>query len=180
MLLPLTAPKPAAMPLPITQLRDVPGALNALSAMVTPAILVSACGALVLTTSQRLSRSLERVRAVAADLRRLRESAPGPKADAEEYAFLAQQLLFSARRAKLLQKAMTSLYLALGIFVATIVVIGAIEVLALTAAWLLTMLALAGSGMFFYASLLLIKESRVALEDVGKETDYLMQHNPLA
>ena len=73
------------MPLPITQLRDVPGALNALSAMVTPAILVSACGALVLTTSQRLSRSLERVRAVAADLRRLRESAPGPKADAEEY-----------------------------------------------------------------------------------------------
>ncbi len=33
--------------------------------------------------------------------------------------------------------------------------------------------------MFFYASLLLILESKVALEDVGKETDCLVQHNPL-
>lgn len=165
------------MPVPVTFLRDVPGALTALSAMVTPAILVSACGALVLTTSQRLSRSLERVRAVAAALKTLRE-APAPTPD--EQGYLAQQLVFSARRARLLQAAMTALYLALGIFVASIVVIGAIEVLALTAAWLLTGLALAGSGMFFYASVLLIRESRVALKDVGSETDYLLQHNPLA
>ncbi len=168
------------MPVPTTFLRDVPGALTALSAMVTPAILVSACGALVLTTSQRLSRSLERVRAVAAALKNLRETAPaGAPPDADEHAYLTQQLLFAARRAKLLQAAMTSLYLAFGIFVGTIVVIGAIEVLALTAAWLLTLLALAGSGMFFYASVLLIWESRVALRDVGAETDYLVQHNPL-
>lgn len=165
------------MPFPIAHLRDVPGALTALSAMVTPAILVSACGALVLTTSQRLARSLERVRAVAAALKALREAAP---AAAAERAYLTRQLLFSARRARLLQAAMTALSLALGIFVASIVVIGAIEVLALTAAWLLTLLALAGSGMFFYASVLLIKESRVALQDVGAETDYLVQHNPLA
>ncbi|MFD1470514.1 DUF2721 domain-containing protein [Hymenobacter caeli] len=165
------------MPVPITFLRDVPGALAAFSAMVTPAILVSACGALVLTTSQRLSRSLERVRAVAAALRSLRDAA-APAAD--EHGYLTQQLLFAARRAKLLQKAMTVLYLALGTFVGTIVVIGAIEALALTAAWLLTGLALAGSGMFFYASVLLIQESRVALRDVGSETDYLVQHNPLA
>ena len=165
------------MPVPITFLRDVPGALTALSAMVTPAILVSACGALVLTTSQRLSRSLERVRAVAAALNTLRQ-APAP--DADEHGYLAQQLGFSARRARLLQAAMTALYLALGIFVASIVVIGAIEVLALTAAWLLTGLALAGSGMFFYASVLLIRESRVALKDVGSETAYLLRHNPLA
>ena len=79
-----------------------------------------------------------------------------------------------------MQRALASLYGALGIFVATIVVIGAIEALALAAAWLLTGLALAGSGMFFFASMLLIWESWVALRDVGLETDYLVQHNPLA
>ncbi|AMJ66539.1 hypothetical protein [Hymenobacter sp. PAMC 26628] len=47
-------------------------------------------------------------------------------------------------------------------------------------AWLLVLLALAGSGMFFYASVLLIWEWRVMLRDVGSETDYLVQHNPLA
>ncbi len=168
------------MSLLLSLLRDVPGALTALSAMVTPAILVSACGSMLLTTSQRLSRSLDRVREVAAGLKTLRKNAPAAGPDADEHGYLLQQLLFSARRAKLLQRAMTVLGLTLSTFVATIVVIGAIEVLALTAAWLLTLLAMAGSGMFFYASLLLIRESRVALDDVGKETDYLVQHNPLA
>ena len=168
------------MPLLATFLRDVPGALTALSVMVTPAILVSACGSMLLTTSQRLSRSLDRVRQVAADLKTLRKNAPAAGPDAAEHGYLMQQLLFSARRARLLQLAMTVLGLTLGTFVATIVVIGAIEVLALTAAWLLTLLALAGSGMFFYASLLLIRESKVALDDVGEETAYLVQQNPLA
>ena len=62
---------------------------------------------------------------------------------------------------------MACLYLALGIFV----VVGAIEVLALTAAWLLTGLALAGSGILFYASILLTQKLRVALRDVEVETD---------
>lgn len=62
---------------------------------------------------------------------------------------------------------MACLYLALGIFV----VVGNIEVLALTAAWLLTGLALAGSGILFYASILLTQKLRVALRDVEVETD---------
>ncbi|AWM32920.1 DUF2721 domain-containing protein [Hymenobacter nivis] len=168
------------MPHPTVCLRDVPGALAARSAMVTPAILVSACGALVLTTSQRLSRSLERVRAVAAALKPLRAAAAGAPPDADEHGYFTQQPGFSARRTRPLQRALASLYGALGIFVGSIVVIGAIEALALTAAWLLVLLALAGSGMFFYASVLLIWESRVALRDVGVETDYLVQHNPPA
>ena len=66
------------MPHPAIFLRDVPGALTAHSAVVTPPILGSACGALVLTTSQRLSCSLERVRAVAAALKPLRAAAGAP------------------------------------------------------------------------------------------------------
>ncbi|WP_460502751.1 DUF2721 domain-containing protein, partial [Hymenobacter agri] len=43
--------------------------------MFTPAVLVSACASLILTTSQRLSRSLDRQREVA-DL--LRQNPPPP------------------------------------------------------------------------------------------------------
>ena len=75
---------------------------------------------------------------------------------------------------------MACLYLALNIFVGGIVVVRAIEVLALTTAWLLTRLALAGRGMLFYASMLLAWKSRVALCGVGVETNYLVQHNLLA
>ena len=88
--------------------------------MVTPAILVSARGVLVLTTSQRLSRSLERVRAVAAAPKPLRAAAAGAPPDAGEHGYFTQQLGFSARRARLLQRALASLYGALDIFVASI------------------------------------------------------------
>jgi len=43
--------------------------LTILSAMFTPAVLVSACTSLILTTSQRLSRSIDRQREVAGLLR---------------------------------------------------------------------------------------------------------------
>ena len=75
-----------------------------------------------------------------------------------------------------MQRAMACLYLALGIFV----VVGAIEVLALTAAWLLTGLALAGSGMLFYASILLTQESAGGAARRGGGNGHLMQHDLLA
>jgi hypothetical protein len=38
---------------------------SVLSAMITPAVLISACGALILSTSVRLGRVVDRVRALA-------------------------------------------------------------------------------------------------------------------
>ena len=38
--------------------------LSILSAMITPAVLISACGTLILSTSNRLSRSTDRVRSL--------------------------------------------------------------------------------------------------------------------
>ena len=43
---------------------SVPDALSVLSAMITPAVLISACGSLILVTSTRLMRAVDRVRDV--------------------------------------------------------------------------------------------------------------------
>ena len=141
------------------------GTLTILSAMFTPAVLVSACGSLILTTSQRLSRSLDRQREVAGQLRQ--------PADAAEHTHLAAQLFFAARRAQVLQQVMTGLHLALGIFIASIFTIGIFELLDNSASWIIALLSVAGTALLFYASVLLIKESRLAVSDVAEETKYL-------
>ncbi len=147
------------------------GTLTLLSDMFAPAVLVSACGSLILTTSQRLSRSVERQRDVAKQLRHHRRHGPAP--DPAEHAYLALQLSFAARRARLLQQAMTVLHLTLGVFIASIVSIGVFELTHSSATWVVGLLSVLGASLLLWASLLLIRESRLALADVAEETAYL-------
>ncbi len=151
------------------------GTLTILSAMFTPAILVSACGSLILTTSQRLSRSLDRQREVAQLLRQNQQQATTSTPDPAEHGHLTQQLLFAIRRARLLQQAMTSLHLTLSIFIASIFTIGVFELLNSSKAWIIAGLSVAGAMLLLYASVLLIRESNLAHDDVAEETAYLTQ-----
>lgn len=151
--------------------------LTILSAMFTPAVLVSACGSLILTTSQRLSRSIDRQREVAGLLRKNQQQTASPtKADPDpaEHTYLTLQLSFAARRAKLLQEVMTMLHLTLGIFIASIFSIGVFELINSSATWVVAALSVLGASMLLYASILLIRESRLAIADVAEETAYLL------
>ncbi len=150
------------------------GTLSILSAMFTPAILVSACGSLILTTSQRLARSLDRQREVAQQLRQNQQQSltPAP-ADPAEHAHLSQQLLFAIRRARLLQHAMNCLHLTLSIFIGSILSIGIFELTNISRAWIIAALSVAGAVILLYASALLIRESSLARADVEEETAYL-------
>lgn len=147
--------------------------------MFSPAILVSACGTLILTTSQRLSRSLDREREVAGLLRQnqrqnqLQSASPAPTADPAEHAYLVAQLHFAARRSRILQKVMTALHLTLSVFVASILCIGVAELVNSSAAWMIAALSVLGACLLLYASILLITEARLALADVAEETAYL-------
>ncbi len=144
--------------------------------MFTPAVLVSACGSLILTTSQRLSRSIDRQREVAKQLRhnQQRTAAPNqPDPDPAEHTYLTMQLSFAARRARLLQDVMTTLHLTLGIFIASIFSIGVFELINSSATWIVAALSVLGASLLLYASILLIKESRLAVADVAEETAYL-------
>ncbi|WP_223653100.1 DUF2721 domain-containing protein [Hymenobacter psoromatis] len=152
------------------------GTLTILSAMFTPAILVSACGSLIMATSQRLSRSLDRQREVAQRLRQNQQPvAPPATPDLAERIHLTQQLLFAIRRARLLQQAMTSLHLTLSIFIGSIFTIGIFELFNSSKAWIIALLSVAGALMLLFASVLLIRESSLARSDVDEETAYLTQ-----
>ncbi|WP_151086893.1 DUF2721 domain-containing protein [Hymenobacter baengnokdamensis] len=159
---------------------NLSGTLSILSAMFTPAILVSACGSLILTTSQRLSRSLDRQREVAQQLRQHQQQAATSTPDPAERAHLTQQLVFAARRARLLQQAMTTLHLTLSIFIASIFSIGVFELVNSSATWIIALLSVLGATLLLFSSVLLIKESALARADVAEETAYLIRLAPPA
>lgn len=144
-------------------------ALAVLSAMITPAVLISACGTLVLSTSARLARVIDRVRQIAQrveDLDDRRDTVPGYEA---RRASLRTQMLTLARRGRLLQFSLTLFYLGVATFVTTSVAIGIVAAGWTTAVWIPVALALCGALMLLGGSLMLIAESRIALMTTLRE-----------
>lgn len=148
--------------------------LAVLSAMITPAVLISACASLILTTSQRLNRVIDRTRKLADQLKQLAPTPPETTLSDEERTFLFEQLSQIARRARMLQRTLASLYLALAGFVATSVAIGIVALSGQRYAWLPVVFGLTGAALLLYASILLILESRMALATVNAEMNWVI------
>ena len=133
-----------------------------LSAMITPSVLISAAGLLVLSTSNRLSRVVDRVRVVARSVEGVKQ------APASKKIFL-DQLMRLSRRAVLLRSALTSLYIAITLFVSTSILLGVLSVFRWEHDWLPTITALVGSCALLYGSVLLISEARHAIASTLQE-----------
>ena len=99
-------------------------ALAVLTAMITPAVLISACGTLILSTSTRLGRVVDRVRALSDRFEELASRGEGLELYEERRAVIFDQLDKLTSRARILQRSMVVFYGALGIFVASSVAIG--------------------------------------------------------
>ena len=144
-------------------------ALAVLTAMITPAVLISACGALILSTSTRLGRVVDRVRLLSDRFEEL--------ALAEERrAMIFDQLDKLTSRARILQRTMTVLYIAVGLFVATSVAIGIVAFIGARYSyswWLPVGLGLIGASFLFYGSMMMIHEARLALRALMSEMDFL-------
>jgi hypothetical protein len=147
--------------------------LAVLSAMITPAVLISACGLLILSTSARLTRVVDRVRAMITALDALLGRAEDGVVQMRRQ-HVEGQLELLTRRSRLIQRALTSLYLALGAFVATILAIALTAVLP-ALGWGPTLLALAGTLVLFYGCVLLIRETRLAIESVDREMAFVLR-----
>jgi hypothetical protein len=157
----------------LARLEAPQNALAVLTAMITPAVLISACGALIFSTSSRLGRVIDRVR-VLSD--RFQELAAHPEKDEmadERRLMIFTQLDRQTSRARLIQRAMVAFYSALGVFVATSVAIAVISVLARNFTWIAVALGLIGGLFMLYGSMLLIIESRMALSAIMTEMDFL-------
>jgi len=144
--------------------------LAVLTAMITPAVLISACGSMILSTSHRLGRVVDRVRALSDKLEELTDK---PLEETRErQAIIFEQLDKLTSRARILQRSMVTFYLALGMFVATSVAIGIVAILArYNLAPVIT--GILGACFLFYGSMLLIFEARLALSTIHVEMDYI-------
>ena len=140
-------------------------AAEVLGAMITPAVLISAAGTLILSTSNRLSRVVDRVRVLAAEAERLNMPAPSldPVATEAKRTFIADQLARLSARLVLLRSAMTVLYMAIGLLVATSITVGVVVLLHAGYEWLPVAMGLLGASALLYSSLLLVREARLAV-----------------
>jgi hypothetical protein len=149
-------------------------ALAVLTAMITPSVLISACGAMILSTSTRLGRVVDRVRVLAVSFEELMSAGAEMKLIEDRRAVIFDQLDKLTSRARLLQRSMTIFYTATGIFVSTSVAIGVVAAVGRQGYdWIPVLLGLIGSCCLFYGCALLIFEAQLALSTINSEMDFI-------
>jgi hypothetical protein len=143
-----------------------------LGAMITPAVLISASGVLVLSTSNRVGRTVDRVRVLAAEVERLQISPESASASESKRQHVAEQLAQLSQRAVLLRSAMTALYTAIGLLVGTSILVGLVALLHWQYSSLPVVVGFAGACALLYGSLLLVREARLALRSTLQEVSF--------
>lgn len=146
--------------------------LAVLTAMITPAVLISASGTMILSTSTRLGRVVDRVRSLSDRLEELSRSSELEFIE-ERREMIFNQLDKLTSRSRLLQRGLTVFYMAVGIFVGTSVAIGVVAYSGVRYSWVPVVLGLIGACFLFYGSMLLIFEARLALSTTHAEMDFL-------
>lgn len=154
--------------------RELSAVLHVLSAMITPAVLILASSSLLITTSSRSIRCVDRVRERAEELQALGKGTDDGTERRRQH--LYKQLEINTRRARLLQRAMSRLYLDISFFIATSVAIGIVSLFDLDLGWIPLLLGFIGAGLLFSASVYLIFESRLAMATTDEEMDYVKRN----
>lgn len=143
-----------------------------LTSMITPAVLISACGTLIFSTSARLGRIFDRVNVMKGEVEAVvlgNISFP-----IERMEFLREQVALAKKRAVLIQKAMATLYTATALFVAASLGIAANVAFGSPGqGWIPTLIALSGGIFLFVASALLLYESRFNLKFVTRNIEFI-------
>src|SRR5262245_58819864 len=99
------------------------GAGDVLAAMITPAVLISASGTLVLSTSNRLGRVVDRIRKLTTEAEGLPDHVSSED-EVEKRALIADQVGWLTKRLWLLQRTVIVFYSAIGLLVASSLSVG--------------------------------------------------------
>jgi hypothetical protein len=158
----------------LAQTRELSSVLDVLGMMITPAVLILASSSLLITTSSRSIRCIDRVRERADELQTLGKGTDEGTERRRQH--LYAQLTINTRRARLLQTAMGFLYIGISFFVATSVAIGVVALLHIDMGWIPLILGFIGAGLLFSASVWLIFESRLAVTTTFEEMDYIAKN----
>src|SRR6185312_10738451 len=155
-------------------LMDSASAIAVLTAMITPAVLISACGSMILSTSARLGRVVDRVRTLSDRLEEMPAYNEKVATAAERQALIFQQLDKLTSRARILQRCMVTFYLSLGMFVTTSVPIGIVPFTGNPRYNVVPVaVGLVRPTLLLYSSVLLILEARLACSTIHAEMDFV-------
>jgi hypothetical protein len=154
------------------ELLDALSSSRILTSMITPAVLISACGTLLFSTSARLGRIFDRVNSLKTEVETvLAGKATFPE---ERMAFLKVQLEKQRIRAALMQKALAALYSATALFIAASLAIAFNVAFGNSdTSWVPTAIALLGGLFLFAASAILIYESRYNLKFINRHIEFI-------
>ncbi|MFM8274928.1 MAG: DUF2721 domain-containing protein [Gemmata sp.] len=150
---------------------DFLGAGEILGAMITPALLISASGTLSLSTANRLGRVVDRVRA----LTEMAEALPDGVATAEvvkKRALIADQMGWHTQRLQLLQRAIVTLYTAVGLLVGASLTVGLSASTKLALGWVPVALGFSGAFALLVAAGTLVREARLVVRGAQVEIEY--------
>lgn len=154
-----------------------PDALNStiefLTAMVTPTLLISATGSLVLSTSVRLGRVVDRARDLEKRLGEMiyvehKEEVPLYDKRLEVLMDLLDKV---TSRSRILQRAMAAFYYGLGFFILTSVMIAAAGLFNIYR-WLPIPIGVIGILCLLYGAILMIRETWMATAAINAEMDF--------
>jgi hypothetical protein len=140
-------------------LSTLPSVLGVLTALIAPALLITASASFVLSTSGRLANNMTRARAVAETLREL-QIRDGAARHTQAWRWLELELKVTYRRVHLEQEALALFYAATIMFVACSLVLGMEAIKAFLPYWLPVALGLCGVLLLLIASALLILDVR--------------------
>jgi hypothetical protein len=158
----------------IVNIRDNIGTtIEFLTAMVTPTLLISATGSLVLSTSTRLGRVVDRVRQLEVRLGELiyaenKDEVPLYEQRVEVIVELIDKV---TSRSRILQKAMAAFYYGLMFFILTSVTIAVVGLFDIYR-WMPIPIGVVGIIYLFYGSLLMLRETRMATATINAEMDF--------
>ena len=154
-----------------------PTALNStlefLIAIATPAFLISAVASLVLSTSTRLGRVVDRVRSLEdrlSDIIYTENKDEIPLYD-KRVEVIVDLLDKVTSRSRILQRALATFYFGLGFFILTSVVIAVVGLFNVYR-WLPIPVGIVGIMFVFYGSLLMLRETRMATATINAEMDF--------
>jgi hypothetical protein len=151
---------------------DIFGAGEVLAAMITPAVLISASGMLVLSTSNRLGRVVDRIRELTDLAEQLPDESPDERV-AEKRALIADQVAWLTRRLLLLQRALVIFYASIGLLVGSSLTVGLSAAAHGTLNWVPIVLALGGATGLMSGAVILVLEARLAVHGTLNELDYV-------
>lgn len=157
--------------------QNLSSALNVLTAMLTPALLLSATGSFIISTSNRLGRVVDRVRKLSERMEELmnRRAEMSIELLEERQKMVAKHMMLQSKRASLLMKTLVALYVSSGLFVLTSVSIGFVSIFSSRWSVIPVAFGVLGAVSLMVATVRLIMEARMALDGLHDEMDFLQK-----